>query len=324
MSDRALKIADARMPDGLPVASRDIPVGGQAVLEGVMMRGVSTWALAVKKPDGTVEVTSEPVVSWAKRHRVLRVPVIRGVVALVESLKLGFRAMRIAANSQITEEDEIEEIGGLAWTLTVIGALALAIVLFFVIPVAATSLIKDQLNSSVLFWIVEGVLRVAILVGYIVAISRLGQVDRLFKFHGAEHKTISCFEAGDELTPERAALYSRHHPRCGTSFLLLLVVLAVFVFAPLGLPEWYWLVASRVLGIPLVAGLAYELIKWAGRHRERAWVRAIMWPGLMLQSLTTREPDREHLEVAITSLQAVLAVENPAELAARDRIEIAA
>ena len=192
------------------------------------------------------------------------------------------------------------------------------------IPVAATSLIKDQLDSAVLFWIVEGVLRVAILVGYIVAITRIGQVDRLFKFHGAEHKTISCFEAGDELTPERAALYSRHHPRCGTSFLLLLVVLAVFVFAPLGLPEWYWLVASRVLGIPLVAGLAYELIKWAGRHRERAWVRAIMWPGLMLQSLTTREPDREHLEVAIASLEAVLAVENPAELAARDRIEIAA
>jgi uncharacterized protein YqhQ len=312
------------MPDGLPVASCDIPVGGQAVLEGVMMRGVSTWALAVKKPDGTLEVSSEPVVSWAKRHRTLRLPVIRGVVALVESLKLGFRAMRIAANSQITEADEIEEIGGLAWTLTVIGALVLAIGLFFVVPVAITSLFKDALDSAVLFWLVEGALRVAILVGYIVAISRLGQVDRLFKFHGAEHKTITCFEAGDELVPERAALYSRHHPRCGTSFLLLLVVIAVFVFAPLGLPEWYWLVASRVLGIPLVAGLAYELIKWAGRHRERAWVRAIMWPGLMLQSLTTREPEREHLEVAIAALGAVLAVENPAELADRDRIEIAA
>ena len=312
------------MPDGLPVAARDIPVGGQAVLEGVMMRGVSTWALAVKKPDGSIEVTSEPVVSWAKRHRALRLPVIRGVVALVESLKLGFRAMRIAANSQITEEDEFEEIGGLAWTLTVIGALVLAVGLFFVIPVAATSLIKDWLDSAMLFWLVEGVLRVAILVGYIVAISRIGQVDRLFKFHGAEHKTITCFEAGDELVPERAALYSRHHPRCGTSFLLLLVVLAVFVFAPLGLPEWYWLVASRVLGIPLVAGLAYELIKWAGKHRDRAWVRAIMWPGLMLQGLTTREPDREHLEVAIAALEAVLAVENPAELSARDRIEVAA
>ena len=324
MSDRVLKIADARMPDGLPVASCDIPVGGQAVLEGVMMRGVSTWALAVKKPDGTVEVTSQPVVSWAKRHRSLRLPVVRGVVALVESLKLGFRAMRIAANSQITEEDEIEEIGGFAWTLTVIGALALAIGLFFVLPVGVTTLFKDQLDSAVLFWLVEGFLRIAILVGYIVAISRLDQVDRLFKFHGAEHKTISCFEAGDELTPERAALYSRQHPRCGTSFLLLLVVLAVFVFAPLGLPEWYWLIASRVLGIPLVAGLAYELIKWGGRHREWAWVRAIMWPGLMLQSLTTREPEREHLEVAIASLEAVLAVENPAELAERDRIEVAA
>ena len=319
-----LKIADAHMPDGLPVASCDVPVGGQAVLEGVMMRGVSTWALAVKKPDGTVEVTSAPVVSWAKRHRALRLPVVRGVVALVESLKLGFRAMRIAANAQITEEDELEEIGGLAWTLTVIGALVLAVGLFFVVPVGVTSLFKDQLGSAVLFWLVEGVLRIAILVGYIVAISRLGQVDRLFKFHGAEHKTISCFEAGDELTPERAALYSRHHPRCGTSFLLLLVVLAVFVFAPLGLPEWYWLIASRVLGIPLVAGLAYELIKWAGRHRERTWVRAIMWPGLMLQSLTTREPEGEHLEVAIASLQAVLRVENPAELAAHDRIEVAA
>ena len=289
-----------------------------------MMRGVSTWALAVKKPDGTVEVTSEPVVSWAKRHRVLRMPVVRGVVALVESLKLGFRAMRIAANSQITEEDEIEEVGGLAWTLTVIGSLVLAIGLFFVLPVAATSLIKDWLDSAVLFWLVEGLLRVAILVGYIVAISRIGQVDRLFRFHGAEHKTITCFEAGDELTPERASLYSRHHPRCGTSFLLLLVVLAVFVFAPLGLPEWYWLVASRVLGIPLVAGLAYELIKWAGKHRDRGWVRAIMWPGLMLQSLTTREPEREHLVVAIAALEAVLAVENPAELSKRDRIEVAA
>lgn len=317
-------LADVHMPDGLPVASRDIPVGGQAVLEGVMMRGVSTWALAVRKPGGDIEVTSEPVVSWAKRHRVLRLPVVRGFVALVESLRLGFRAMRVAANSQITEEDEIEEIGGLAWTLTCVGALALAIGLFFVIPVSVTNLIKDELDSAVLFWLVEGFLRTAILVGYIVAISRIGQVDRLFKFHGAEHKTITCFEAGDELTPENAARYSRHHPRCGTSFLLLLVILAVFVFAPLGLPAWHWLVLSRVVGIPLVAGIAYEAIKWAGKNRRKAWVRVLMWPGLMLQTLTTREPDREHLEVAIASLEAVLAVENPADLAPRDAIEVVA
>ena len=320
-----LQLATAPMPDGLPVACRDIPVGGQAVLEGVMMRGVSAWALAVRKPNGEVEVRTEPVVSWAKRHRVLRLPVVRGVVALVESLKLGFRAMNLAANAQLTDEDEIEEIPRFAWTLTVIGALALAIGLFFVLPVGVTTLFKDELGSAVAFWLVEGVLRTAILVGYIVAIGRLAQVKRLFRYHGAEHKTISTYEVGDELVPERAALYSRHHPRCGTSFLLLLVILAVFVFAPLGLPAWYWLIASRVLGIPLVAGLAYELIKWAGKNRERAWVRAITWPGLKLQGLTTAEPGRGELEVAIAALGAVLAVEDPAApVERRERVEIVA
>ena len=141
------------------------------------------------------------------------------------------------------------------------------------------------------------------------AISRLPDLRRVFEYHGAEHKTISCFEAGDELSPARAARYSRLHPRCGTSFLLIVMVLAIFVFAPLGLPEWYWLVLSRVLGIPLIAGLSYEVIKWAGRNRRKAWVRTLMWPGLMLQNLTTREPDHDQLAVAIASLEEVLAVE---------------
>jgi uncharacterized protein YqhQ len=311
------------MPDGLPVASRDVPVGGQAVLEGVMMRGVSTWALAVRHANGLIEVSSEPVVSWAKKHPVLRAPVVRGVVALVESLKLGFRAMKLAVNSQARQEGA-PEVSRLAWAATVVGSLVIAIGLFFVVPVSAATLIQDSLDSAVLFWLVEGTYRVLILLAYIVAIGRLKQVDRLFKYHGAEHKVISCFEAGDELRPERAALYSRHHPRCGTSFLLLLVVLAVFVFAPLGLPDWEWLVLSRVLGIPLVAGLAYELIKWAGRNREYGFVRAIMWPGLKLQGMTTRDPDREHLEVAIAALEGVLRVENPKHLSIPDRIEIAA
>ncbi|HEY8467425.1 MAG TPA: DUF1385 domain-containing protein, partial [Solirubrobacterales bacterium] len=282
------------MPDRLPVASRDAPLGGQAVFEGVMMRGVSTWAVAVRKPDGEIEVSSEPVVSWAKRHRVLRWPVIRGVVALAESLAIGFRAIAISANAQLEDDEdgEPEEIGGLTWGLTVLGSLLLAIGLFFVVPVGVTSIFKDALGSSVLFWVVEGILRTAIFIGYIVAISRLPDLRRVFEYHGAEHKTISCFEAGDELVPERAEAYSRFHPRCGTSFLLVVMVLAIFVFAPIGLPEWYWLVLSRVLGIPLLAGLSYEVIKWAGRNRRRAWVRAVMWPGLMLQSLTTREPDR--------------------------------
>ena len=297
-------------------------MGGQAVLEGVMMRGVSVWAVAVRKPEGEIEITSEPLVSWAKRSRVLRWPVIRGVVALAESLKIGFRALAISANAQL-DPSEQEEIGGFTWGLTIAFSLVLAIGLFFVIPVGATSLIKDKLGSPFLFWLVEGCLRTAIFIGYIALISRLGDLRRVFEYHGAEHKTISCFEAEDRLIPARAKLYSRLHPRCGTSFLLIVMVLSIFVFAPIGLPAWYWLLASRILGIPLIAGLSYEVIKWAGRNRRKRWVRALMWPGLMLQNLTTREPSEPQLEVAIAALDAVLAVETPGQ-AAESPIEIVA
>ncbi|MGZ5314857.1 MAG: DUF1385 domain-containing protein [Solirubrobacterales bacterium] len=315
-----------RMPDGRPVATKDAPIGGQAVLEGVMMRGVSTWAVAVRNPEGEVEVTSEPIVSWAKRHRVLRLPVIRGVVALGESLKIGFKALAISANAQLEEDEEgeKEEIGGWMWGLTIALSMALAVGLFFVIPVGATSLIKDWLGSALLFWLVEGILRTLIFIGYIVAISRLPDLRRVFEYHGAEHKTISCFEAGDELRPERAQIYSRLHPRCGTSFLLIVMVLAIFVFAPIGLPEWYWLLASRILGIPLIAGLSYEVIKWAGKNRSKRWVRTLMWPGLMLQNLTTREPDLDQLAVAIRSLEEVLANEDPDQARKDAPIEIVA
>lgn len=310
-----------RMPDGALVAQKDAPVGGQAVLEGVMMRGVSTWAVSVRDPEGEIQTTSEPLVSWASRRRIYRVPIIRGVVALAESMKIGFRALAISANAQL-EEDE-EEIGGITWGITILFSLLLAVGLFFVIPVGATSLIKDQLGSAFLFWLVEGILRTAIFIGYILAISRLPDLRRVFEYHGAEHKTISCYEAEDELVPERAQLYSRLHPRCGTSFLLIVMVLAIFVFAPIGLPEWYWLLASRILGIPLIAGLSYEVIKWAGRNRRKRWVRALMWPGLMLQNLTTREPDLKQLAVAIAALEAVLAVEEPMK-AGEQPIEIVA
>ncbi|HET7177084.1 MAG TPA: DUF1385 domain-containing protein [Solirubrobacterales bacterium] len=304
-----------RMPDGALVARRDAPVGGQAVLEGVMMRGVSTWAVAVRNPEGQIELSSEPLVPWAKRHRAWRVPVVRGVVALGESLKIGFRALAISANAQIEadEDGEKEEIGGWVWGATIVLSLILAVGLFFVVPVGLTSLIKDELGSPLLFWLVEGLLRTGIFIGYIAAISRLGDLRRVFEYHGAEHKTISCYEAEDELVPARAGLYSRLHPRCGTSFLLIVMVLAIFVFAPIGLPAWYWLLASRVLGIPLIAGLSYEVIKWAGRNRRKRWVRGLMWPGLMLQNLTTREPDEEQLAVAITALEKVLAEETPPE-----------
>jgi uncharacterized protein YqhQ len=290
-------------------ADADAPVGGQAVMEGVMMRGVSTWAVAVRKPDGDVDVQSFPLVSWTKRHPALRWPVIRGVVALVESLAIGFKALGMSANAQLPEDEE--PISGGLWAGTVVVALLFAVGLFFVVPVGLTSLFKDRLGSAFLFWLVEGVLRTAIFLGYLALLSRLRDLRRVFEFHGAEHKTISCFEAGEPLTPENARRYSRLHPRCGTSFLLIVMIVAIFVFAPLGLPEWYLLLASRILGVPLIAGLSFEVIKLAGRHRRRGWVRTLMWPGMQLQKLTTREPDREQLAVAIAAMEAVLAVEDP-------------
>jgi uncharacterized protein YqhQ len=330
-------VGDARL-----TASRDAPVGGQAVLEGVMMRGVSTWAVAVRKPAaslagpsegrseatlgseadglGPIGVQSFPLVSWTKRRRIYRWPVIRGVVALAESLAIGLRALGISANAQLPEEEQ--EISSKAWAGTVIVALVFAIGVFFVAPVGLTSLIKGQLGSSVAFWAVEGVVRTAIFLGYLVLLSRLPDLRRVFEYHGAEHKTISCYEASDELTPARAKLYSRLHPRCGTSFLLIVMIMAIFVFAPIGLPAWWVLVLTRILGVPLIAGLSFEVIKWAGRNRRRPWVQAIMYPGLQLQRLTTREPDLDQLAVAIAALEAVLAVQKPGELSAADLVGV--
>src|SRR3954470_5885376 len=305
-------VSATRLPDGRLMASRDAPVGGQAVLEGVMMRGVSTWAVAVRTPEGEIAVASWPLVSWLKRHRALRLPVVRGVVALAESLKIGFGALQQSANAQLRDgEGEPEEIGKGTWIGTMVLALALAVGLFFVAPVGLTSLIKDALDSAVLFWLVEGVLRTAIFLGYLTLISRLPDLRRVFEYHGAEHKTIAAYEAGQPLTPENADRFSRLHPRCGTSFLLIVMIVAIFVFAPIGLPAWWILVLTRIVGVPLIAGLSFELIKFAGKNRRRRWVRAVMWPGLQLQKLTTREPDLDQLAVAIAAMDAVLALENP-------------
>jgi uncharacterized protein YqhQ len=329
--------------DGTLSAQRDAPVGGQAVLEGVMMRGVAHWAVAVRKPTpeqlaeeqreeehgegggpiaapGEVEVSTFPLTSALTRHRALRLPIVRGVVALGESMAIGFRALGISANAQLPpgEEDgeESQEISGGVWAGTVVVALVFAIVLFFLIPVGLTSLIKGQLHSSVLFWVIEGLVRTAIFLGYMLLLSRLRDLRRVFEYHGAEHKTISCYEADLPLTPANAKRFSRLHPRCGTSFLLVVMIVAIFVFAPIGLPAWYWLVVTRILGVPVIAGISFELIKFAGRNRRKRWVQAVMWPGLKLQLLTTREPDLDQLAVAIAALEAVLALETPGQLSA--------
>jgi uncharacterized protein YqhQ len=300
-------------------AQRDAPVGGQAVIEGVMMRGVSSWALAVRTPDaagdpaGEISVRDFALVPLGRRHRALRLPLVRGVSALAESLSLGMRALSLSAAAQLPDRDGDgpPALSGGVWAGAVVIALLFAIGLFFVVPVGLTSLIRHQLGSSWLFWLVEGAIRTAIFLGYLLALSRLRDLRRVFEYHGAEHKAISCYEAGDELVPERATLYCRLHPRCGTSFLLVVMLVAIFVFAPIGLPAWWVLVLTRVLGVPVIAGLSFELIKWAGRNRAKPWVRAIMFPGLQLQRLTTREPDLDQLAVAIAALRAVLARQAP-------------
>jgi uncharacterized protein YqhQ len=322
-------------PDGQLVAQRDAPLGGQAVLEGVMMRGVSNWAVAVRKPQedeplGEIEVSSFQLSSPLRRHRILRLPIVRGVVALGESLAIGFRALGVSANAQLPpeetesgEEGEAQEIPGAVWAGTVVIAVVFAIGLFFLVPVGITSLIKGQLgDSSVLFWLIEGLVRTAIFLGYMLLLSRLKDLRRVFEYHGAEHKTISCYEAQLELTPTNAQRFSRLHPRCGTSFLLVVMIVAIFVFAPIGLPAWYWLVLTRILGVPIIAGISFEIIKFAGRNRRRRWVQALMWPGLKLQLLTTREPDLHQLAVAIAALNAVLEHETPGELSAADLVGV--
>jgi uncharacterized protein YqhQ len=284
---------------------------------------------------GEIEVSTFPLTSALARHRALRLPIVRGVVALGESMAIGFRALGISANAQLSpgegegegegdgdgdggEAESPQEISGGVWAGTVIVALVLAIGLFFVIPVGLTSLIKGQLHSSVLFWVIEGLVRTAIFLGYMFLLSRIRDLRRVFEYHGAEHKTISCYEAALPLTPVNAQRFSRLHPRCGTSFLLVVMIVAIFVFAPIGLPAWYWLVATRILGVPLIAGISFELIKFAGRNRRKRWVQIVMWPGLKLQLLTTREPDFDQLAVAIAALEAVLALETPGELSAAD------
>ncbi|HKP89306.1 MAG TPA: DUF1385 domain-containing protein [Thermoleophilaceae bacterium] len=333
MSDEAVQTR--RDEEGLQ-SRRDAPIGGQAVLEGVMMRGVSTWAVAVRKPApdqvadgrvmprgevprGEIEVTSEPLVSWVRRHRLLRLPIVRGVVALAESLKIGFKALGISASAQV-EEGSDEELGRGAWIGTVIVSVTFAIGLFFLVPVGIASLLKPQLQPAFVFVLVEKLIRIGIFLLYLWLISRMKELQRVFEYHGAEHKTISCYEAGLPLTPQNAQQFSRLHPRCGTSFLLIVMVVAIVVFAPLGTPAWYILFPSRVLGIPLVAGLAFELIKLFGKNRDKRWAQILMWPGMQLQKLTTRQPDHTQLEVAIVALQAVLAVENPEQASEEDRV----
>jgi len=286
-------------------------IGGQAVLEGVMMRGASSWALAVRKPDGEIAELHRPISSPMARHRVFRLPVIRGVIALGESLGIGFRALAISANYAAQEEGEDGEVstelsrGSLIFAFAI--AIGFAVALFKVTPALITSWLP--IDGTGWFVIVEGLIRVSIFILYLSLISLLPDLRRVFQYHGAEHKAINALEAGDELEPERVQRHSLIHPRCGTAFLLWVMVIAIFVFAFIGQPVWYWLIASRILLLPVIAGIAYELIRFAGRNSRNRALMVLLAPGLWLQRLTTREPTLDQIEVSIRALKQVLRLE---------------
>jgi len=299
-------------------------IGGQAVLEGVMMRGPSNWSVAVRKPDGEIVHVSRPVVSPMTRHWVLRLPIIRGVVALGESLAIGFRALAISANYAAQEEGD-EEVateltrGQLIFAFAI--AIGFAVLLFKVGPALLTDWIGIDAGW---FVIVEGMIRVGVFILYLVLISLLPDLRRVFQYHAAEHKAINAYEAGEQLEPRVVQRFSLIHPRCGTAFLLWVMVIAIFVFAFFGRPVWYWLIATRILLLPVIAGIAYELIRFAGKHTDNRVLMTLLAPGLWLQRLTTREPSLDQLEVSIRALREVLDREGRTASPAAQRVEVMA
>jgi uncharacterized protein YqhQ len=302
-------------------------VGGQAVLEGVMMRGPGNWAVAVRTPSGRIAQVARPIDSAMARHFVFRLPIIRGVMALGESLAIGFRALAISANYAQQTERDLDEDGHIDTELSrgaLIFAFAIAIGFALIVFKVGPALITDSLpiSSGGWFVVVEGLIRVSMFVAYLALISLLPDLRRVFQYHAAEHKAINAYEAGEPLEPEVVQRYSLIHPRCGTAFLLWVMVIAIFVFAFFGRPTWYWLIATRILLLPLIAGLAYELIRFAGKHQNNRVVMTLLAPGLWLQRLTTREPSLDQLEVSIQALREVLALEKaPGETS---RVEVMA
>jgi uncharacterized protein YqhQ len=283
------------------------------------MRGPRHWSVAVRKPNGDIAEVSRTIDPLMARHWTLRLPIIRGVVALGESLAIGFRALSVSANYAAQEEAEGDsepaEIGRWALFFSFAIAIGFALMLFKVSP----ALLADWLpvDSDGWFVIVEGLIRVAIFIAYLVLLSFIPSLRRVFQYHAAEHKAINAYEAGEELTPEVTQRHSLIHPRCGTAFLLWVMVIGVFVFALFGRLPWYWLITSRILLLPLIAGIAYELIRFAGKHTDSRLLMTLLAPGLWLQRLTTREPSLDQLEVSIRALREVL--EREGTLAPADR-----
>ena len=281
---------------------KKITIGGQAVIEGVMMRGPELTATAVRTPEGKIEISSRPVNSISDRYPILKKPLLRGCVSLIESLVIGIRSLGYSAQMAGEEEEQLSdrELAG-----TIAFAFVLAAVLFIAIPTGAAKLFHSITEDPVFLNLMEGLLRLFIFIAYIVGISRMKDIQRVFQYHGAEHKTIACFEAGEALTVENAMKHTRFHKRCGTSFLLIVMLVSIFVFAFLGWPSLIERIVSRIVLLPVVAGISYEIIRFSA-NSDNCLLGWVVKPGLWLQRLTTREPEPDMLEVAIESAKAVL------------------
>lgn len=283
--------------------------GGQAVMEGVMMRGERDWAACVRTPAGGIAMHREPLKGAVYRSQVLKLPFLRGLVTLWDSMGLGLRALVWSADVALGEDEEVQFAGPLAWG-TVAVSLALGVGLFMLLPMFLVSLMDRLIASPLLSNLAEGGLRLTFFVGYLVAIGQMPDIRRVFAYHGAEHKTINAYERGAPLTPESVARFPRAHTRCGTGFLLSVLVIFVLLATMMGRPPILLRLLSRVVLIPVVAGISYELLKLSAKYYERSrLVRALAAPGLALQQLTTREPGADMLEVSIAALNVVLASE---------------
>lgn len=294
-----------------------INVGGQAVIEGVMMRAPRSVAIAVRRPNGEIVVKRELVAPLSERFPFVKLPILRGAVALFQSLVTGIKALNFSANEAMVEEEKDGEAGDTelsSWAMagTMVVAFAFGIGLFFVLPLYATKMLTQLAiisDNNIVFNLVDGLVRVFVFLIYIWTISRMKDIQRVFQYHGAEHMSIFAYEAGEKMTVENVRRHSRLHPRCGTSFLLIVMLVSIAVFSLIPkLWPFYLKAGSRIVLLPLIAGISYEFLKWSAKHEANPLVRLIITPGLALQRLTTGEPDDAQLEVAIRSLDEALEV----------------
>ncbi|MBP2021090.1 uncharacterized protein YqhQ [Clostridium punense] len=302
--------------------SKKVSVGGQAVIEGVMMRGSKGLATAVRLPDGTIEIKKENYESFSKRNKIFSLPIIRGFISLIESLIIGMKSLEFSASFFDDEEEEPskfdswfkntfkEKSNDVIMGISLVVSLAFAALLFFILPTVLTSFVKSNITkNTIILNVIEGIIRVAVFLLYIYLVGKMEDIKRVYQYHGAEHKTIFCYEAGEELTPENAKKFSRFHPRCGTNFLFLVMVISIIIFSFTGWQSVGQRILWRLLLLPIVSGVTYEVIRWLGKSNN-SFASFVAAPGLKLQGITTKEPDLSMLEVAIASLKAAEGIED--------------